>query len=244
MRRERALSAHWEKGLTEEVHEYLYPTEPNQILTLNIEYIQAAGSLLATYHSDLTYIRNFQRARTDITYSNAYLNNIPGGFQAFLNEYRVARNIPRGTAGQLFDFTIQWLDQNTQPDVDLFAGALRDKDISHEKKVMASLASKILFLNDPVRFIPMDILTRTALKGCENRYAVYQPKAMRFYDANYTTTTSMLQSFNAHIEAIEEEFEFPAEQMSSIRRMRFLDKVLWTMGRNILTRKRLPLYEA
>ena len=210
---------------------------------MNLEYIQAAGSLLATYHSDLTYIRNFQRARTDGTYGDAYLSNIPGGFQAFLNEYRVARNIPQGTTRRLWEFAMKWLNANSQPDVDLFAGALRDEGISHEKKLMASLASKILFLNDPASFIPMDILTRTALERCKNKYAIYQQKAMSFYDANLPEVTSMLQSVNADLELIENEFGFPVEQITAIRRMRFLDKVLWTKGRNILTRKRLLLCE-
>ena len=51
-----------------------------------LDEIKALGNLLQYYHSDLTYILNFQRFKQKAISESEYLRKTDGSFQSFLNE--------------------------------------------------------------------------------------------------------------------------------------------------------------
>ncbi len=57
-------------------------------------HIKSLGFLLATYESDLKYILRFQQwKQSGFTDTEAYATKTTGSLKAFLDEFRVARNI-------------------------------------------------------------------------------------------------------------------------------------------------------
>ncbi|MEM8908680.1 MAG: hypothetical protein AAGD05_12595, partial [Bacteroidota bacterium] len=60
---------------------------------MDLKYIQASGTLLATYYTDLCYLQNFQKYKAGQLSEAQYLSTEPGMFKKFLNEFRVARNV-------------------------------------------------------------------------------------------------------------------------------------------------------
>ena len=63
-----------------------------------------------------------------------------------------------------------------EDDVDGFAHHLNLEKITKGKRIMNSLASKILFLTNPWMLLPSDNLAKKSLKQRGNRYEDYAPK--------------------------------------------------------------------
>jgi len=192
--------------------------------------IQALGNLLQYYHSDLTYIRDFQlykRGKLDTGY---YLSESNGTFKSFINEYRVARNVEKAKTDSLLQITMQWVKKKNSNNVDDFATFLKEKGITHGK-VMTSLASKILFLNDPWTILPLDNLAKQAVGLKTNIYSQYIPRVEEFKKENKREIDSCLNSVSQHLKIIENDFNVEIENIEMIRYNRFVDKLLWTMGR-------------
>jgi hypothetical protein len=82
--------------------------------------------------------------------------------------FDVVRNFPKGTVNELLKETSLWIQSEDSENVDLFAKNLSNKGLTRGK-LMASMASKILFLNNPWKIIPMDSLARKTLKQKENQ---------------------------------------------------------------------------
>lgn len=192
--------------------------------------IQALGNLLATYHSDLTYIRNFHRHKNAKLSATDYLKKSAGTFKSFIDEFRVARNVDKTKTHILLGLTTEWINQNHSDDVDDFAEQLRDNGITHGK-VMTSLASKILFLNNPWTILPLDNLAKQAVGLKNNSYANYLPLTETFITDNKSEIRKLLFSVDKHLTIIEKEFEQEIENIKVIRQNRFVDKLLWTSGR-------------
>jgi hypothetical protein len=197
----------------------------------DIAYIQALGNLLTYYHSDLTYIREFQRYKNGQIDTNEYLKKSVGTFKAFINEYRVARNIDKTKTDVLLQMTIKWALSNNSTNVDGFAESLNLKGITHGK-VMTSLASKILFLNNPWVIFPLDNQAKQSLGLRSNFYADYYPLLRDFIEKNEIEIYRYLNSIDQHLRTIESNFTNEIENIKSIRLNRFVDKILWTNGRN------------
>lgn len=134
--------------------------------------IEALGNLLQYYRSDLMYILNFQRYKQNVIPRNKYLEKKSGSFQSFLNEFRIARNVHKQKVPELLDRTMEWVHTNQANDVDRFANTLREENVTHSK-TMVSLASKVLFLNNPTVIVPCDTLTRKAAGTETNTYAEF-----------------------------------------------------------------------
>jgi len=189
--------------------------------------IQALGNLLQYYHSDLNYIREFQRYKLGKTETGYYLGLSSGTFKSFLNEYRVARN---SKTDLLLRLTMKWVNTKNPNNVDNFANFLKEKCITHGK-VMTSLASKILFLNDPWTILPLDNLAKQAVGLRNNIYAHYLPLVKEFENKSKEEIIKCLESVNQHLKIIESDFKGEIENIELIRYNRFVDKLLWTIGR-------------
>ncbi|HOZ14025.1 MAG TPA: hypothetical protein PK784_04505 [Tenuifilaceae bacterium] len=192
--------------------------------------IQALGNLLQYYRSDLTYIREFKRYKLGKTETGYYLSLSYGTFKSFINEYRVARNVEKSKTDFLLQLTMQWVNTKGQKNVDVFAKLLKEKGITHGK-VMTSLASKILFLNDPWTILPLDNLAKQAVGLKTNIYSHYIPKVDEFKQKNKREIDSCLNSVSHHLKIIEVDFKDEVENIEMIRYNRFVDKLLWTIGR-------------
>jgi hypothetical protein len=201
----------------------------------DIQYIQALGNLLTYYHSDLIYIREFMRFKNGKINNVEYLQKAEGTFRAFINEFRVARNIEKTKTDILLQQTIIWTSSVKVPDsihVDGFAESLNALGITHGK-VMTSLASKILFLNNPWTIFPMDNLAKKSFRLRSNYYSDYYPRAQDFKEINKIEIGKFLSSVDSHLTTIESAFCNEIENLNAIRINRFVDKILWTIGRNL-----------
>ena len=192
--------------------------------------IQAIGNLLQYYHSDLIYIRDFHRYKHGKLDTVYYLSESTGTFKSFINEFRVARNVEKAKTNSLLQLTLQWVKTKNSNNVDDFATHLKEKGITHGK-VMTSLASKILFLNDPWTILPLDNLAKQSVGLKTNIYSQYLPRVEEFKQKNKREIDSCLNSVSQHLKIIENDFNGEIENIEMIRYNRFVDKLLWTMGR-------------
>ena len=197
---------------------------------MTIEQIQALGNLLQYYYSDLIYIRDFHRYKNGRISTSEYLEKSTGTFKSFINEFRVARNVDKTKTAILLQLTIDWVTQKDSKDVDGFAAFLKAKGITHGK-VMTSLASKILFLNDPWTILPSDNYTKRAVGLRNNTYSQYIPMTNEFKKINKLEIDECLTSVDEHLNIIETEFKNEITKIKTIRYNRFIDKLLWIRGR-------------
>ena len=56
----------------------------------------------------------------------------------------------------MLNLTKHWVESTDANDVDVLANELNRLGLTHDKKIMTSLASKILFLNNPYEIFPLD----------------------------------------------------------------------------------------
>jgi len=197
--------------------------------------IKALGNLLQYYHSDLKYILSFQRCKQNAISRSKYLLKSPGSFQSFLDEFRIARNVQKGRVPELLDLTMEWVSTNQADDVDLFADKLREKEITQENKTMTSLASKVLFLNNPWIILPCDTLNRRAVEVKTNRYSDFYRAII--LERETLPIDDYLKPVQEYLCAIEDAFKGKIDDISRIRRNRFLDKLLWVQGQKLVLSK-------
>ena len=96
---------------------------------------------------------------------------------------------------------------------------------------MTSLASKILFLNNPWIILPLDNLAKQAVGLKNNSYKNYLPLTAIFITDNKNEIDKLLSSVDQHLTIIEKQFEQEIENIKVVRHNRFVDKLLWTSGR-------------
>lgn len=194
--------------------------------------IKAIGNLLQYYHSDLVYILNFQRYKQNSISRSEYLPKSLGSFQSFLNEFRVARCVRKGMVGCLLDMTIKWVSSSKADDVDSFAAKLRDKKVTHNSKTMTSLASKILFLNNPWIIIPSDTLNNKAVGVRTNKYHDFHAAVCKEKKINTLQFVESLNPVLEYLYTIEDEFKGELKRIDVIRHNRYIDKMLWILGQD------------
>ncbi|WP_291127527.1 hypothetical protein [Flavobacterium sp. UBA7682] len=191
--------------------------------------IQTIGNFLTYYRNDLNYIKQFQDFKTGKISFEDYLKKDAGSFYSFLVDFRVVRNFPRGTVNNLLEETSSWIKTNDRDNVDLFAENLREKELTHGK-IMASMASKILFLNNPWQIVPMDTLARKTLEMNQNKYFIYNKKINEFRKENKPTFEILINYIKPLSLIIHQEFE-DIENLDLICENRMVDKLLWTTGK-------------
>jgi hypothetical protein len=194
------------------------------------EYIQAIGNFLSTYHTDLNYIRNFQRFKHDKISATDFLQKRNGTFYAFLIEFRIIRNISQGSADRLLKETMSWVNDKNAGNVDLFAKKLSKTNLTRGH-VVTSMASKVLFLNNPWSIMPMDALARKALKQRENNYSVYTNNIATYRKENKLVLKKFLEYTKPLTSIVDAEFKKELSDIKTICENRAVDKLLWTRGR-------------
>jgi hypothetical protein len=194
----------------------------------DIQYIQALGDLLMYYYTDLRYILTFHRYKNGKFDPNKYLEKSDGTFLSFLIEFKVVRNIGKFEKDNLLQMTAEWINSNKSDNVDGFAELLNNKGISYGQ--VTSLASKILFLNNPWHILPLDNRTKRSFGLKNNIYADYLPLVQDFASKNKIDINRYLNSIDQYLSKIEDAFNNEIENPKEIRFNRFVDKILWTHG--------------
>lgn len=199
--------------------------------TISTKSIKALGSLLSSYETDLLYIAEFQKWKeSGFSNINEFASKTSGSFKAFINEFRVARNIRKDYTYLVLEKTQEWVSTQNVHDVDGFAEFLNDKDLTHQK-IMTSLASKILMLNNPWEILPIDSLVKASLEYNGNKYIEFKYKLEDYIKNNETDFLYELSSINLHLSAIEVAFKKQLNNIEKIRFNRYVDKTLWVGGR-------------
>jgi hypothetical protein len=201
--------------------------------TRNIPYIQAKGHLLAYYHSDLTHIRAFKKWKEKLISDSDYQKR---NFRSFLIEFRVYRFIVEHVPG-LIRATRAWISGSTPDNVDRFAQSLEEY---FDDKTMTSLASKVLFLNNPQRVLPIDQFVSKALdphvpkarSDKRNRYAIYKSRLDSFRDRHKEEIQRNLSSVADDLTEIEREFKDEIVDVEQVRENRYVDKIIWCIATN------------
>jgi hypothetical protein len=202
-----------------------------------LEAIESLGHLLAYYKSDLEYIAQFNLFRKNKINTEDYLKDTNSGFQKFINEFKVARNIKKKRVKKLMVFIKDSKLLEDTEAVDAFAKEIKNKKLTHEGKVMTVLASKIFFLNQPDKIIPMDSLNKKpfGLKG--NIYKDFKIKVNGFIDENGEILSAYIDNVRHYLIKIENSVNIKID-FEKYRINRFTDKYLWVKGRkpNLLKR--------
>ncbi len=198
---------------------------------MEIKHIKAIGSLIAEYHSDLTFISKFQKYKNEQRNYKTYLNEAHG-FQKFVNAFRIARNFEKGKAGILLELTIKYIEGTKNPDVMNFVKFLQNNTSITRGKNTVSLASKILFLNSPIEIVPFDRQVMKSLGMRENDYSIFIKKKEVFIKQNNEVIQNCIKEANLLLNKIEKGFEKDKfGDMNIIRENRFIDKLLWVSGK-------------
>jgi len=192
-----------------------------------IKHIQTLGHFLANYNSDLNYISNFQtNKRLDFSDEN-YIKKSVGTFYKFLIEFKVIRNVRKDKTIEVLNLTRQWIISNEANNVDKFASELKLFELTQDKKTMVSLASKILFLNNPYEIFPLDIRAKASLSYKSNIYSDFLILVQDFIYKNENLINECLSNVNRLYSLIEYDYNSAFENIDIIRKNRFVDKLLW-----------------
>ena len=197
----------------------------------SLQIIEALGNLLCYYNSDLYYIACFHNFINGKITETKYLQKEKGYFKSFLIEYRIARNVKKERIRELLLSTKNWVSTKKASIVDDFALALRDQKITHDGKTMTSLASKILFLNNPEEIIPMDRFNKTALNIKSNSYSDFKNKVENYKSKNMDIMKEYLSKIDSLLSEIEKNYKGIKINFNDYRISRFSDKILWTTGK-------------
>lgn len=205
-----------------------------------LDIIEARGQVLAYYFMDLKYIQTFQMFKNENNQliRTKYLD-VDFGFNSFLKEFKVIRNVRSGMSESLLNHTYNWVSLNNKNDVDGFKIELQNYEITTRNYIMTSLCSKILFLNNPTEIMPFDINVRTAIcyyKDNDNVYDVFSQKINEYNNQYSTIIDNFITSLTDDMKRIENIFigryNDTHLNFSEIRNKRIIDKLLWTVGKN------------
>lgn len=199
----------------------------------DIEAIESLGHLPANYKSDLEYIAQFKLFRSNRITAESYLmEKNSHGFQKFINEFKVARNIKKSKVKELVAvIKDSKLLENTGA-VDAFAEEIKNKKLTQEGRVMTVLASKIFFLSQPDKIIPMDSLNKKPLGLKGNKYHDFKIKIDEFINENDKILSAYLDKVKNYLIKIENSVNIKID-FEKFRINRFTDKYLWAKGRRL-----------
>lgn len=197
---------------------------------MTTQQIQTVGNYLSTYNTDLNYVKMFQDFKANKISAADYVTKDIGTFYSFLIEFRVARNFSQGAVDKLLTETLNWVNSSNADNVDLFADKLASTNLTRGK-TMTSLASKILFLNNPWKIIPMDTLARKALKQKDNKYSTYDKNLNVYRQTNKPIIDSFIQYTKPLTTIIDNEYKGKLQDIHIISENRIVDKLLWTSGK-------------
>jgi hypothetical protein len=187
---------------------------------------RAIGFFYAFYERNLTHILNFKNFNENDTLFETYTaNKSKNSFQRFLSEFRVARNVKRGCGPELLRLTLKWIKNSNSRDVDGFARKIKDKGFSHNSLTI-SLASKVLFLNDPYYILPYDSQVRKTVKCRLSDYKDFRKLVLE--ESKKESFIKCYNHVNRFAHQVEKSFIGKLGQIELIRRNRMLDLFLWS----------------
>lgn len=186
---------------------------------------RATKELLDWYTQDLNHFASFLSWKHEPAKHPEY----EATFKRFLSDFRVLRWLGNKNVHSLLDNTIAWINGPTPDDVDGFAAYLERRGVT-PGKVMTSMASKVLFLNNPHQITPIDSYVRAAVHLQSNRYADYLPLFQTFVQRSAQAIESELDLIDSQLSALEKPFENRIPKIKGIRRIRYADKLLWAIG--------------
>lgn len=196
----------------------------------DLEAIESLGHLLAYYKSDLGYIAKFNLFRNSKITSESYLAEKNNGFKKFINEFKVTRNVRKERVKDLMVFIKDFEFREDIGAVDAFAEEMKEEKLTQENKVMTVLASKIFFLNQPDKIIPMDKNNKKSLRVKTNKYEDFRIKINEFIDENGKILSTYLDNVKDYLIKIENSVNITMD-FEKYRINRFTDKYLWVKGR-------------
>lgn len=198
---------------------------------MNTEQIKAIGNFITYYKTDLDYVKSFHDFKNDKISNSEYLEKNYSSFYTFLIEFKVMRNCSKNMVDKLLDETKYFITGFKPNDVDLFAKTLSLTNITHGK-IVTSMASKILFLNNPAFIIPLDSLAKKSLNQKKNNYLEYKLKLNTFLANNLEVIEQCINFVRPLIDIIHVDYENKIDDLKGISKSRMIDKLLWTMGKN------------
>jgi hypothetical protein len=198
----------------------------------DLEAIESLGHLLAHYRSDLEYIGQFNLFMNNQITVDQYLMEGNSSFQKFIKEFKVARNIKKEKKKDLLDFIKDSLLPQVTWTVDAFAEEMKKKKLTSKDDVMTVLASKIFFLSQPNKIIPMDSFNKRALGLRANRYEDFEMKINEFVNEIGQVLSTCLDNVRDYLSRIERSVNIQMD-FKRYRMNRFTDKYLWVKGRRL-----------
>lgn len=189
--------------------------------------IKAIGNFLLYYSTDLNYIKTFHAFKENLISAEDYVRKGTGTFYSFLAEFKVLRNFKKGTSDMLLRETLMWVKGRNANNVDLFTEKLSISGITWGNKT-TSLASKVLFLNDPWTILPMDNNTRAAFKQNDNSYTHYIRNLENYRITHSMVIAESLKYIRPLAEIVEQDFIAKIKDLNAIRENRIIDKLLWS----------------
>lgn len=189
--------------------------------------IEAIGNFLMYYQKDLEYIKMFQDFKKGNIADSEYIKKDKGSFYAFLIEFNVIRNLIKGSGERLLTETATFINSISSDNVDYFAESIAATGISRGNTT-TSLASKVLFLNNPWKILPMDSRARQAFHQSENKYSIFITNIEKFKLSNQNFIKECLSFVEPLAVSVERDYQNSLVALEKIRENRMIDKILWT----------------
>lgn len=186
---------------------------------------KAIGYFYAFYERNLEHIANFQKFKKGIVTFDDYLSKGRNSFPRFLAEFRVARNLSSESVPKLLKLTREWVKSSTANNVDQFANKLLSKGIS-DGKLLVSLSSKVLHLNNPHEVLPIDSQVKKSVGQKSIRYADYIPQIKELRKS--TEFERLLQHIERFSNQVESKFHKDIPYLKQVRENRLIDIYLWS----------------
>jgi hypothetical protein len=201
--------------------------------------IKVMGDFLMNYENDLINIIQFKKIidnykkLPNLKISNTELI----WFEEFLKEYKVIRNIILGKAENVILISLKYINDNQINDLNPNQLAVLIKKYTHYKNCV-SLASKILFIFKPEKFIPLDSLNRRVFGQKNLDYVVFEKNVTNFYlnESNKQKTEQIYLLIEPIAKTLEDSKCFKGNAIM-IRKNRIKDKLLRVYSKNAIEQK-------
>lgn len=194
--------------------------------------------------SDLRFILKFQQWKYGQLQTEDYLNpKREYSFPAFLKDYGIYNRVKDVSA--VLDATFAWIRTQQPDDVDGFRDYLSKQKVNRKKIIEAgkqtSLASKILFLNNPVAIVPIDQYVRKAVGLESNIYSKYKLEFEKTIQKEWKELINECSKELEQDKSIREAEKVFKDGISAlginwdietIRKNRIADKLLWAIGKD------------
>ena len=209
-------------------------------MTLDSKQIKVIGDFLLNYENDLINIIRFKEIIDNYKKlrNSKITKNELNWFKDFLKEYKVIRNINAGKAENVLLYSLKYISANRINNVNPNQLAVLIKKYTHNKNCV-SLASKILYLYKPEKFIPLDSLNRSFFGQKSLDYEQFEKKVANFFLQE--NNNQKIEDIHLFIESIAIKIESNKKfkgDLNAIRKNRIKDKLLRIYSKNEIDLKK------